>query len=204
VTSERTRAAAVTRWRLFLALPVPDDAAAALGRSLARYRAAFPAARWLRPDLFHVTVRFLGGTDPGAVPDIADAITSVAAGARRIGITTGPGAGDHRAGRGSGVAWLTLAVGSSAVRELCADLDPLLPLHALASPRLRPPPNAHLTVARRAKEQLIEVMRAESLGQTRVTWTADRLVLYRSHTGTPAGSTYEPLAEAALGTRAAA
>jgi len=36
------------------------------------------------------------------------------------------------------------------------------------------------------------------LGVVRATWVADRLTLFRSHTGTPAGSRYEPVAEAAL------
>jgi 2'-5' RNA ligase len=69
---------------------------------------------------------------------------------------------------------------------------------------LRRPPDAHLTVARRASPELIEALRHETEGPTRATWTADRVVLYRSHTGTPAGSRYEPLAEVRLGDRAAA
>jgi 2'-5' RNA ligase len=185
---------------LFVALPLPEEAASAVMDALAAYRTAYPEARWLRPDQFHVTVRFLGATDPGAVPAIGHAMASVARDAGPIELATGPGAGDDRRRRGDGVAWLTLLEGRGPVRDLCDSLDRRLPLDALASPALRPPPDAHLTIARKAPSGLIGALRDESLGLTRVAWTAPRIVLFRSYTGTPAGSTYEPLAEESLGT----
>lgn len=204
MTSERTRPKDAARWRLFVALPLPEDAARSIADSLAPYRSAFRDARWLRPDLLHVTVRFLGATDPEVVPEVVRAIGSVAVAAGGIDLATGPGAGDDRARRGVGVAWLTVATGTTAVRDLCERLDPLLPREVLARSTRRPPPDAHVTVARRASGDLIRALRDQGLGPTRVTWAADRLVLFRSHTGTPAGSTYEPLAEARLGVRPAA
>jgi 2'-5' RNA ligase len=204
VTSERTRRGTAQHWRLFVALPVPEGAASSIAGALAPYRIAFPDARWLRPDLLHVTVRFLGTTDAAAVPELARAIGSVAAGADRSELATGPGAGNDPGRRGSGVAWLRLSNGASLVRQLSTRLDPLLPRDALASAALRPPPAAHVTVARNATGELIAALRDEVWGPTRVSWRPDRMVLYRSHTGTPAGSTYEPLAEARLGARAVA
>ncbi len=199
MTSDRPPPDATRWWRLFVALPVPQEAASAIMGALAAYRREYPDARWLRPDQLHVTVRFLGGTDPGATPVIAHAMTAVAREARPFELATGPGAGDDHRGRGGGVAWLTLLEGRGLVRDLCAGLDPLLPLEALASPALRPPPQAHLTIARKASSGLIGALRDERLGPTRIAWTAQRMVLFRSFTGTPAGSTYEPLAEEPLG-----
>lgn len=202
MTSERTQPDATPRWRLFVGLPLPEEAASDVMDALAAYRRVYPDARWLRPDLLHVTVRFLGATDPGAVPAIGHAMSSVAREAGPIDLATGPGAGDDRRRRGDGVAWLTLLEGRGPVRDLCAGLDRRLPLDALAPSALRPPPDAHLTIARHAPGGLIGALRDELLGPTRLTWTADRVVLFRSHTGTPAGSTYEPLAESLLGARA--
>jgi 2'-5' RNA ligase len=201
VTSDRTPPDATRRWRLFVALPVPEGAASAIMASLGVYRRVYPDARWLRPDQLHVTVRFLGGTDPAAVPVIAHAIAQIAREAGPIELATGPGAGDDRRRRGDGVAWLTLLEGRAAVHQLATGLDPRLPLEALASP-LRPPPQAHVTIARHAPSGLIGALRDELLGLTRLAWTADRIVLFRSHAGTPAGPTYEPLAESLLATRA--
>jgi 2'-5' RNA ligase len=192
------------RWRLFVALPVPEDTASSITSALTPYRAAFPDARWLRPDLLHVTVRFLGGTDPVAVPDLAHAIRSVASDAPRVELVTGHGAGDDGRLRATGVAWLTITHGAEMVRELCARLDPWVPLEALASSVLPAPPAAHVTVARGATRELISALRDQASGPTSVAWVADRMVLFRSNTGTPGGSTYEPLAEAPLGARAAA
>ena len=206
MTRDVGRPDAAARWRLFVALPVPEDAASSVADSLAGYRTAFPDARWLRPDLLHVTVRFLGGVRPDAVPDLVQAVTSVATSAGPTRARDGPG---HRVTHGVAAArWVSRGcpspTGTKAVRDLCSGLDPLLPVDALASPDLRPPPDAHVTVARHASVELIGALREQRLGPTRVTWTADRMVLYRSHTGTPAGSRYEPLAEARLGARAAA
>jgi 2'-5' RNA ligase len=139
------------------------------------------------------------------VPELAGAIASVAASAGPLELSTGPGAGDGRGRGGSlGVTWLTLERGAPDVRSLCASLDPLLPLDALGTSQLRRPPDAHVTIARRASPGLIRALHDQALGPTGTAWTAERMVLYRSHTGSPAGSRYEALAEARLGVRAAA
>jgi 2'-5' RNA ligase len=55
-----------------------------------------------------------------------------------------------------------------------------------------------VTIARRADRELIDALASRTLGDIVVEWQVDRVVLYRSHTGTPAGSSYEPLAEVRL------
>jgi 2'-5' RNA ligase len=167
---------------------------------LAPYRGAFADARWLRPELLHVTVRFLGWLPEAVVPDLARSVSEAARLASAIDLATGPGGGN---GRG-GVAWLGMTTGGSAVRRLCGILDERLPAPALAAIDRRVPPSAHVTVARRTSRELVDALRAQTLGATTLAWTADRLVLFRSFTGTPDGSRYEPLVEARLGGRAAA
>jgi 2'-5' RNA ligase len=66
----------------------------------------------------------------------------------------------------------------------------------------RPTPNPHLTVARRVDRGLLDGLR-QGRGPTSVRWTADRILLFRSHLGPP-GARYEPIFSAPLGDRVAA
>lgn len=185
---------AAVRWRLFVGLPVPRSAALAIHGSLAAHRDAYPAARWLHTTLYHVTLRFLGSVDARLVPDLVGAVVRAAWGVRPFTIVVGRGGGVR--GR-SGAAWLDVLEGRARVEALAERLDRLLPVELRAS--LNPGrPAPHLTVARRAPGPLAHALADGSLGVVRATWVADRLTLFRSHTGTPAGSRYEPVAEAAL------
>jgi len=52
--------------RLFTGLEIPPDIAAAL----ARYRGGLPGARWVEPENYHVTLRFIGDIDEGMARDV--------------------------------------------------------------------------------------------------------------------------------------
>ena len=184
--------AAVASWRLFFAIPMPLDDANRLADALAPYVAAYPAARWQRPDAFHVTVRFLGATPSDRVPALVEMARACAQTAVGFRMSTGSGDGLLR-GRGS-VAWCRIVDGERESSRISA---------CLAGDRSDGTTNAspmppHITVARRVDADLISALRSEALGRLGIDWTADRLVLYRSHTGTSAGSTYEVLAEMPL------
>lgn len=195
MTRDDRRPDAAERWRLFLALPVPIAGAVAIHEALALYRRGYPEARWLDPRVYHVTLRFLGQVDHASVPAIHDAALRCASEGRVFSIATGRGGGTQ--GR-SEVAWLELADGRPAVSALADLLDAVLPSEVVGDrPRTRPAP--HLTIARRAPVPLVTSLTDERLGAVRVTWAADRLVLFRSFTGSPTGSRYEPLVEARLG-----
>jgi len=190
-------------WRLFIALPLPVDAAAAIEQVLLPYAAAFPRARWLPRGALHVTLRFLGATPPDQLPALEQSVERLAAAGvpgvdARIAAITGPGAG--RARGGDGVAWLTIASGASQIAGLAARLTDLLTALPVLLPvevAARPSPGPHLTVARHADQPLIDALAAMALGPLRVGWQADRVVLYRSHPSRGAAS-YEPLHEASL------
>ena len=48
--------------RLFTALEIPPE----IGQSLAMLRGGLPGARWVEPENYHLTLRFIGDVD-GAV-----------------------------------------------------------------------------------------------------------------------------------------
>ena len=142
---------------------------------------------------YHATLAFLGSTDPGRVPDISAAIRVVARTCEPFDLVTGEGSG-RAGGKRGGVAWLRLTVGRERLDEMARAVDREIGsgLYTAATP-----PRPHVTVARRVDDALLDDLRAVA-GALRVQWRAERIVLYRSHTG-PRGSVYEELTSAQLG-----
>ncbi len=203
-------------WRLFVAIPVPGDVRAALEAALWRVRDEVRGGRWLGPETWHLTLRFLGDTPVGAIPRIEDAV-------RRAAATAGPfeaslgraGAFERRFGR---VAWIGLERGADQVAGLATALTATLAPQEVSHEPFRP----HLTIAREAPAALVPALDA-ALAETRagrlrvgpvglgagpalprrsgadaLSWTVDRLVLYRSVLGR-GGAQHTALVEAHLG-----
>ena len=59
--------------RLFTALEIP----AALGESLAMLRGGLQGARWIDPEHYHLTLRFIGDVDSALAAEIADLLGGV-------------------------------------------------------------------------------------------------------------------------------
>lgn len=130
--------------RLFVAFDVPSGVRAAVEAAFAPWHDAFPAARWVPPTNWHVTVRFVGSVPSGLVGWVGAAVGEAAASVApfrtrlsAIGAFPSPGrakvlwAGlDDRSGGAAGLA-----------RALDASLAEELPAPTRA---FRP----HLTVAR--------------------------------------------------------
>src|ERR1022692_4172530 len=53
--------------RLFTGVEIPDD----IGQSLAMMRGGLPGARWIDPENYHLTLRFIGDIDDALARDIA-------------------------------------------------------------------------------------------------------------------------------------
>jgi 2'-5' RNA ligase len=184
-------------FRLFVALPLPLDAAEAVGRHLAPVRALFPGARWISRESLHLTLVFLGTTDTGRIGRLRSALDGAADGQARFSVELGSGGGRARPD-GDGVAWLNLARGGAETAALGRRLESAISGSAPDGARdPRHSPNAHLTVARRAPADLIERLGASPSSGPRVTWLADRIVLFRSHLERT-GARYEALHEAVL------
>jgi 2'-5' RNA ligase len=59
--------------RLFTALEIPPE----IGQSLAMLRGGLPGARWVEPENYHLTLRFIGDVDGAVARDIASMLGSV-------------------------------------------------------------------------------------------------------------------------------
>ena len=172
-------------------------AAARVWETLAEVRTLHPSVKWLPINKLHLTLVFLGQTDPARVPELTAVVERVAEQHERFDVATGDAGGKLQDRRG-GVAWLRLAEGGHRVAQLSLDLDNATGSHVFDATHA---PRPHLTVARGVSGATLEDLRAAT-SQITMGWTVDRLVLFRSHTH-PSGSVYEVLATANLAERVA-
>jgi RNA 2',3'-cyclic 3'-phosphodiesterase len=63
--------------RLFVALDLSDSVRAALAKFCEKLRAEFPAARWVRGEGIHVTLKFIGEVDDDRVEKIEKSLSIV-------------------------------------------------------------------------------------------------------------------------------
>jgi len=128
---------------------------------------------------------------------MAAALAAVATGRGAYGASTGEAGGriDDRPGaRRGGVAWLRLGAGFAETAALSLAVDDALG-SATYDDRHRPRP--HLTVARKVDQAVLDSLSAVA-PELHLSWTVDRIVLFRSHTGT-GGASYEELNSFDLG-----
>jgi 2'-5' RNA ligase len=132
--------------RLFVALEVPEPARREVRRRVAGLRERLPRARWVNPDVLHLTLLFLGEVPPGQVAELAERLRRAFAPFPELPLRLA-GAGTFPAGRPARVAW----IGVTAPPELA-------PLQAAAAQAAReaigaPEPDErpfhpHVTLAR--------------------------------------------------------
>lgn len=176
--------------RLFVALPLPEDAARGVVAALAPLRDRYPGPRWLPEPTLHVTLLFLGPTLESQIPRLRDAVDAAAEllGPYEARTSNGGGRVGHPRQGGLGVAWLNLERGANEAATLAVELGRRLgtgdswPAKGHA---------AHLTVARRATVELVRAL-AQPDAVSPVAWTVDRIVLFASHLD-GAGARYEPV-----------
>ena len=105
--------------RLFIAVAVPADALAACQAVLDPVRTGplGASARWVRTENLHLTVRFLGDTEPELIPDLALAVMDAAAVVMPFGLELA-GAGAFPDGRHPRTLWLGVAHGNEGLEAL--------------------------------------------------------------------------------------
>jgi 2'-5' RNA ligase len=166
--------------RLFVAVDLPPDVRDALAEAVAPLREDFPKARWVPPQNWHVTLKFLGSAPPELVDRVSAAVGSVAADAapfeahlRDLGAFP-----NERRGR---VLWAGLVDPEDRLAALASELD-----HAL-EPEFEVDERgftAHLTIARFDPLVPLGPMLA-AIAVPDAHFVVDHLALYRSHLRRP-------------------
>jgi 2'-5' RNA ligase len=161
---------------------------------VARWRARqnAPDLRWSEPDGWHVTLAFLGNTDPSAVPGLVSALRDVIDGLAAFRLETGGIGAFPRPGAAQAI-WYGVSDPHHQLTELAAGVQAAV-LPSSERARFRP----HLTLARS------RVRRGEPLGAWLASLdpppgrlTVGGLTLFRSHLGR-GPARYEALARLPL------
>jgi 2'-5' RNA ligase len=185
------------RYRLFIAIGLPEPVRHAIEKAQKELRAALPtkSIRWTRSDQFHLTMRFLGGVEAQRVDRLSDAVRRACAGAgvlqlraARIGIFPGL--------RRPRVLWTGVDDRDGRLAELQHSIE------AVTNAFTDEPPQdkftGHVTLARcrdinRADAStlatLVQAMANRAFGD----WTADSVDVIRSQPA-PQGSRYATIA----------
>lgn len=186
-------------WRLFIAVPVSEEARARISAVSRELSASNADAKWSDPANFHLTLAFLGQTPPGRLAEISSAMERAAAKAKAFSLRFDR-LGSFPADAPPKVVWLGAGEGAAALKALAEplvqELSALGLVKADEAGRLF---EVHLTLARvrgmrglRRLRALVKSQRVEPF-ETPVA----RLILYRSHPEQD-GPHYEELAEAKL------
>ncbi len=167
--------------RLFVAVDVPESVRKVVWEALAPWRLAFPEARWLSLENWHVTLAFLGATSPHLVPWVGERLGAVAVGAAPFG-TSVSGLGSFPTRAHARVLWVGLQDPDRRLEELARDVGSALEDEFSADLR---PFRAHLTVARSDPPLVLPdtFVEQELSGDA---FAVDALTLYRSDLGQPA------------------
>ena len=184
----------MSKLRLFAALDVPDDRLAALEGAARPWLSSLPGARPVARANQHVTVKFVGWVDAGLLEPIGVALERALAGTGALTLALA-GLGAFPSPRRARVVWAGLAGDTARVAELAAAADAALePLGVAAERR---PFRAHVTLARLDPPRRLPEPWPELPSAAGLPFSADRVVLYRSHLG-PGGPRYEELRAFAL------
>lgn len=161
--------------RLFLAILLDDEPRRRLAQEQQKLRAQADNVGWVKPENFHLTLQFLGETDPAQVPAIQNRMLEAAAAVapfelQLVGLGKFP----------RGAVWAGLSAPPSLARLV----------EALGAPAIHP----HITLGRARGRVRLELDPKIRLGS----WRVQELVLMRSQLH-PQGAIYTREFAAALG-----
>ena len=186
--------------RLFIAVTLPEEIKQKIGILLDDLPAALRREadiRWVRPDHFHLTLKFLGECPEEKLSEIIETMDQAVEGVAPFSLTIGglgyfPERGPLR------IIWLGLLEGRDPLAGLAARMDAAL--EPLGFSKETRPFSAHLTLGRvkAAKHpdkirSLVEMSKSGSIGSQ----TVNSAALYRS-TLSPSGPTYTVLQPASF------
>ena len=172
-------------WRLFIALSIPRHVAQCLHEFAQDVQRGYPdlPIRWLARERYHITLCFLGDTNPGDIPVVRQELDKLASAATPIEVHS-RGVGIFPTSRDPTVVWVGVEDARDALPDLAQQLrTAFAPILADARPARF---LGHITIGRcrrttaankRQFKELMRVHRNREFGS----WRASALYLMRSH-----------------------
>lgn len=186
--------------RSFIAIELPQDLKARLGRLQSSLKVERPRVKWVSPDGIHLTLKFLGDVDASRISQIAQAMTEAVKGIQPFELTAGELGVFPNPNRVQ-VVWVGLEGDLTTLDRLYRQLE-----EKIAASGFQPEKRdfkAHLTLARVADEALPEERKrfgdliSKSTADVDFTVKVSGLSLMKSVL-TPRGALYSRLAYVSL------
>ena len=183
--------------RSFIALELPDAVNSLLDNVQQELKSLRLKAKWVRPENIHLTLKFLGNINPGAIEDIGGAMADAARDCVAFSLTVG-GLGFFPNIKRPRVIWVGLGGEIQVLLNLQRNLEDRLA--TVGFPKEKRSFKAHLTLGRIRQAvdpaKIGQVIQEYSdLGYQK--FTADRIILFKSDLK-PSGAVYSPLKQTVL------
>ena len=175
--------------RLFTALEIPPDVRSAISAE----RGGLPGARWIDPENYHMTLRFIGDVDDALARDIASVLGQV----RRSGFEMRFNGLSSFGGR-KPRAVVASAMPSQSVMELQAEHERLMQRVGLEPEGRKYTPHVTLARFKNPEESKVAAFMQQHNLFSSEEFEIDEFILYQSHQ-TKNGSVYEAVREYPLG-----
>lgn len=181
--------------RLFVGIGLPPEVKDALAQTQAQLRQDGRAVSWAAPETLHLTLHFLGSTDPALVEPIGAALRAALQGHNRFELRLGP-AGVFPNPRRPNVFWQGVEGAVPALKQLQEQV--VAALEPLGFKREQRPYSPHLTLGRARRDAdpaALERLGARTAGlpaPATLAWTVERVSLFQSEL-LPGGPRYTPL-----------
>ena len=187
--------------KTFIAINVPPAVLDTITRIQTQYKSLGLHASWVKPGNLHLTLKFLGDTDPDRIPGIQYTLTETLASYTRFQLLL-DSVGIFPDTKNPRVLWLGLKDEEGVLKTLQADIEKAL--ESIGFPREQRPFSPHLTLARmkppkgikspRGKKELKDAL--DAINQEGIDphpFDVGGIHLYESQL-TPKGSIYTVLA----------
>jgi len=164
--------------RLFTGLEIPQE----IGQSLSSLRGGLPGARWIDPENYHVTLRFIGDIDDHIANEVAHSLISVRRRSFEVSLK-----GLSSFGGNKPRAVVAAIAPSRPLMELQAELERLMQRVGLDPEGRKYTP--HVTLARlrnASSHDVAEYLSVRGYFPTRA-FTVDRFVLFSSRASVGGG-----------------
>jgi 2'-5' RNA ligase len=172
------------RQRLFIAVPLPDQIRSVLRERCGRLKRELPFQKWVHPDDYHITLKFLGDTSSDTAERMKQTLQDVSAGFPSFELST-ERLGIFGPSEAPSILWANVSGDLKRLAGLQQQVEDAAA--ALGFDREARAYRPHITLARRyqgqQKFQRSELEKMDTSLEIRQSWTVNRMALYRSHLG---------------------